>query len=57
MTKLFAVIMCLVFTLGIIVASLGRVNQAIVKPDGLRDRAVSWIERSIPEPVNKNEQE
>jgi hypothetical protein len=57
MTKLFAVIMCLVFTLGIIVASMGRVNQAIVKPDGLRDRAVSWIERSIPEPANQSEQE
>lgn len=49
MTKLFAVIMCIVFTLGIVVSSMGEINEAIVKEDGLRSKAVTWIEQAVPE--------
>ncbi|MFM1655045.1 hypothetical protein ACI7RC_23565 [Brevibacillus sp. B_LB10_24] len=48
MTKFFAILMALVFTLGIIVSAMGTVNEAIVKEDGLRDRAVSWIHHAVP---------
>ncbi|MGD8192478.1 hypothetical protein ACQCN2_21115 [Brevibacillus ginsengisoli] len=52
MTKLFAIIMCIVFTLGIVVVSVGKINYAIVKPSGLQDRTISWIENSVPNPSN-----
>lgn len=48
MTKLFAIILCIVFTLGIIVSSLGEVNESIVKQGGLQDRTISWIDHAIP---------
>ena len=48
MTKLFAIIMCLVFSLGIIVSSIGSINQAVFKKDGLRDKTVTWVEQAIP---------
>jgi len=48
MTKLLSIIMCIVFTLGIIVSSLSEVNHSVVKDGGLRDRAVSWIDQAIP---------
>ncbi|MEC2133116.1 MULTISPECIES: hypothetical protein [Brevibacillus] len=48
MTKLLSIMMCIVFTLGIIVSSLSEINESIVKDGGLRDRAVSWIDQAIP---------
>lgn len=48
MTKLFSILMCIIFTLGIIVSSLSEVNSAVVGDGGLRDRAVSWIDQAIP---------
>lgn len=48
MTKLLSIIMCIVFSLGIIVSSLSNINIAVVKDGGLRDRAVSWIDQAIP---------
>ncbi|HZG82820.1 MAG TPA: hypothetical protein VEZ13_18855 [Brevibacillus sp.] len=48
MTKLFSILMCLVFTLGIIVSSMSEVNSSVVGDGGLRDRAVSWIDQAIP---------
>lgn len=48
MTKLFSILMCVVFTLGIIVSSLSEVNSSVVREGGLRDRAVSWIDQAIP---------
>ncbi|QQE74616.1 hypothetical protein KDJ56_00995 [Brevibacillus composti] len=48
MTKLFSILMCIVFTLGIIVSSISSVNDSIVKDGGLRDRAVSWIDQALP---------
>ncbi|MFD2369660.1 hypothetical protein ACFSO0_06750 [Brevibacillus sp. GCM10020057] len=48
MTKLLSIIMCIVFTLGIIVSSLSQINYSVVKDSGLRDRAVSWIDQAIP---------
>ncbi|MED4586608.1 hypothetical protein [Brevibacillus choshinensis] len=48
MTKLFSIILCIVFTLGIIVSSLSEINDSVVKDGGLRDRAVSWIDQAIP---------
>lgn len=48
MTKLFSILLCIVFTLGIIVSSMAEVNRSIVKDDGLRDRAVLWIDQAIP---------
>jgi hypothetical protein len=48
MTKLLSIFMCLVFTLGIIVASMSEVNRSVVKDGGLRDRAVNWIDQAIP---------
>ena len=48
MTKLFAIILCIVFTLGIVVVSIGKINHAVVKPSGLLDRTVTWMENSIP---------
>jgi hypothetical protein len=48
MTKLFSILLCIIFTLGIIVSSLSEVNGAIVGDGGLRDRAVSWIDQAIP---------
>ncbi|MDF2682648.1 MAG: hypothetical protein K0R47_3838 [Brevibacillus sp.] len=48
MTKLFSIILCIVFTLGIIVSSLTEINDSVVKDGGLRDRAVSWIDQAIP---------
>ncbi len=48
MTKLFSIILCLVITLGVIVSSMGTINTSVVKTNGLRDRAVTWIDRSIP---------
>jgi len=47
-SKLFSVLICIVFTLGIIVASMAKVNESIVKEDGLRDRAVRWIDNAVP---------
>jgi len=48
MTKLFAILLCVVLTLGIIVSSMGTINQAIFKQNGLRDRTVSWIDKAAP---------
>ncbi|GIO10387.1 hypothetical protein J31TS6_64150 [Brevibacillus reuszeri] len=48
MTKLLSIIMCIVFSLGIIVSSLSNINSSVVKDGGLRDRAVSWIDQAIP---------
>lgn len=48
MTKLLSIIMCIVFTLGIIVSSLSQINSAVVQDGGLRDRAVQWIGKAIP---------
>ncbi|WP_183193082.1 hypothetical protein [Brevibacillus nitrificans] len=48
MTKLLSIMMCIVFTLGIIVSSLSEINESVVKDGGLRDRAVSWIDQAIP---------
>ncbi|CAM5778544.1 MULTISPECIES: hypothetical protein [Brevibacillus] len=48
MSKLFSILMCIVFTLGIIVASMSSVNESIVSDGGLRDRAVNWIDQAIP---------
>lgn len=48
MTKLFSILMSIIFTLGIVVASMGKINDAIVKEDGLRDRSVSWIDKAVP---------
>ncbi|WP_176560401.1 hypothetical protein [Brevibacillus dissolubilis] len=48
MTKLFAIFACLVFTLGIIVASVGTVNYAIMKENGLRNKAIQNIDQAIP---------
>ncbi len=48
MTKLLAIFACLIFTLGIIVACMGEINQAIVKKDGLRGKSMQWIEQAIP---------
>ncbi|GAA4721431.1 hypothetical protein [Brevibacillus fulvus] len=56
MTKLFAILICLVFTLGIIVSSMGKVNSSIVKDGGLRDRAVDWIDKAVPA-MNEDEQD
>ncbi len=53
MSKLFAIISCLVFSLGIIVTSMATINRAVVKPDGLRDRVVTWMDQSIPETNEK----
>ncbi|UFJ40594.1 hypothetical protein LOK74_21660 [Brevibacillus humidisoli] len=52
MTKLFAIIMCIVFTLGIVVASMSEINESIVKENGLRDKAVTWIDQAIPNNSN-----
>ncbi len=48
MTKLFAIIACIVFSLGIVVSSMGKINHAVVKTDGLRDRTITWIENIVP---------
>ncbi|MET3291374.1 UNVERIFIED_CONTAM: hypothetical protein ABID98_003944 [Brevibacillus sp. OAP136] len=48
MTKLLSIFACLIFTLGIIVTSMGEVNHAVVKEDGLRAKSVQWIEKAIP---------
>ncbi|CAM3632970.1 MULTISPECIES: hypothetical protein [Brevibacillus] len=48
MTKLLSILMCIVFSLGIIVSSVSEVNRSVVKDGGLRDRAVSWIDQAIP---------
>ncbi|WNC15010.1 hypothetical protein [Brevibacillus brevis] len=48
MTKLLSIMMCIVFTLGIIVSSLSEINNSVVRDGGLRDRAVSWIDQAIP---------
>ncbi|USG65988.1 hypothetical protein NDK47_01115 [Brevibacillus ruminantium] len=48
MTKLFSILMCIVFTLGIIVSSISSVNSSIVSDGGLRDRAVHWIDQALP---------
>lgn len=48
MTKLLSIIMCIVFSLGIIVSSLSNINDSVVRDGGLRDRAVSWIDQAIP---------
>jgi hypothetical protein len=48
-SKLFSILICIVFTLGIIVSSMSEVNKSIVKEDGLRDRAVLWIDNAIPD--------
>jgi len=48
MTKLLSIMMCIVFTLGIIVSSLSEINESVVKDGGLRDRTVSWIDQAIP---------
>lgn len=48
MTKLFSILMCIVFSLGIIVSSLSEVNSSVVRDGGLRDRAVNWIDQAIP---------
>lgn len=48
MTKLLSIIMCIVFTLGIIVSSMSEINSSVVRDGGLRDRAVSWIDQAIP---------
>ncbi|MDR7319520.1 MULTISPECIES: hypothetical protein [Brevibacillus] len=48
MTKLLSIMMCIVFTLGIIVSSLSEINESVVRDGGLRDRAVSWIDQAIP---------
>lgn len=48
MTKLLSIFACLVFTLGIIVTSMGEVNHAVVKDEGLRAKSVKWIEQAIP---------
>lgn len=53
MTKLFAILLCLIFTLGIIVASMSKINDAIVKDGGLRDKSITWIDKSIPEAENQ----
>ncbi|HZG16164.1 MAG TPA: hypothetical protein VE710_14265 [Candidatus Bathyarchaeia archaeon] len=56
MTKLFSVFLCIIFTLGIIVASMSKINDAIVKDNGLRDKSVSWIDQAIPT-LQENETE
>lgn len=48
MTKLLSIMMCIVFTLGIVVSSLSEINNSVVRDGGLRDRAVSWIDQAIP---------
>ncbi|QOS98576.1 hypothetical protein JNUCC42_19075 [Brevibacterium sp. JNUCC-42] len=48
MSKFFAVLCCIIFTLGIIVSSMGSLNEAVVKKDGLRDKTVQWIDNAIP---------
>ncbi|MEJ8547137.1 hypothetical protein [Brevibacillus borstelensis] len=48
MSKLFSILMCIVFTLGIIVVSMSSINDSIVSNGGLRDRAVTWIDQAIP---------
>ncbi|MFC8689388.1 hypothetical protein [Brevibacillus porteri] len=48
MTKLLSIIMCIVFSLGIIVSSLSEINTSVVREDGLRDRVVGWIDKVIP---------
>lgn len=48
MSKLFSIFVVIVITLGVVVASMSEVNHAVVKENGLRDRAVDWIDRSIP---------
>jgi hypothetical protein len=48
MSKLLSVFVCIVFTLGIIVAGMSEVNQSVVRNGGLRDRAVHWIDQAIP---------
>ncbi|MGG1662933.1 hypothetical protein [Brevibacillus sp. NRS-1366] len=48
MTKLLSIIMCIVFSLGIIVSSLANINNSVVREGGLRDRAVTWIDQAIP---------
>jgi hypothetical protein len=48
MTKLLSIFACLIFTLGAIVSSIGEINHAVVKDDGLRAKSVQWIENAIP---------
>lgn len=48
MTKLLSIILCIVFTLGIIVSSLAEINDSVVRDGGLRDRTVDWIDQAIP---------
>lgn len=48
MSKLFSILMSIIFTLGIVVASMSKINDSIVKENGLRDRSVSWIDKAIP---------
>jgi hypothetical protein len=55
MSKLFSILICLVISLGIIVSSMGEVNHSVVKEDGLRDRAVNWIDKAIPTTNNESE--
>jgi hypothetical protein len=47
-SKLFSILLCLVFTLGILVASMAEINKAVMKKDGLREKSVSWIDKAIP---------
>ncbi|WP_201747442.1 hypothetical protein [Brevibacillus sp. VP] len=48
MSKFFAVLCCIIFTLGIIVGSMGSLNEAVVKKNGLRDKTIKWIDSAIP---------
>ncbi len=56
MSKLFSILMSIIFTLGIVVASMSKINDSIVKENGLRDRSVSWIDKAIPS-INNPETE
>lgn len=48
MSKIFSILICLVFSIGIIVSSVSEINKSIVKENGLRSRAVTWIDQAIP---------
>ncbi|WP_232699080.1 hypothetical protein [Brevibacillus daliensis] len=49
MSKLFAILSCIVFTIGIVVSTMSTLNEAIVKENGLQDKTVHWIQQALPE--------
>lgn len=56
MSKLFSILLCIVFTLGIIVASMSTINDAIMGNGGLRDKSITWIDTAIPSSLTQTEE-